>query len=220
MRLFGRTLLIIAAVACFTLPSSAAAADGWSIRLNGVWSNPDGEVTITNEEDQLIRTQAGSAFGLGLAVEYRFTDRLGLEFGYLTGSESDFDIILADPGGDSLAITDALAFSIFEASLNIRLVSNERIDLYIGPVVARVSYANLSFAVGDETLRIDISDETAFGGVLGLNIPLGQSDWFFNAFAQYLATELDAKDLDDPEDSGTTIDFNPVVVGLGFGYRF
>jgi outer membrane protein W len=57
--------------------------------------------------------------------------------------------------------------------------------------------------------------ELTWGAELGVDLRLGDSRWTLGASAEYLQTSLNAT-----RDYWWTSDFDPVIVSLGFGYRF
>ncbi len=213
------TVLVVVALLC-TAPGNAALAEGWNLRLGGVWTNPDGETRVVDSDGQVIGTSADDAFGVGLSIEYMFSDRVGVEIGYLAGSDSKFQLDVDDPFLGELSVTDDLAFDVLDLSLNIRLVVTERTELYVGPVLADVSFDDLAFEVLGQPVPIGVDGATGFGLVAGIDVALGGGPWFFSGRLKYLDVAIDARPKDDPDDSVTKIDFNPFMVGAGFGVRF
>jgi outer membrane protein W len=65
---------------------------------------------------------------------------------------------------------------------------------------------------------VKIGDDVAFGAVLGLDIDFSNSDWFFTSSLKYLDASYDAQVFDAR--SPQEIDFDPLIVRAGLGYRF
>ena len=90
----------------------------------------------------------------------------------------------------------------------------------MGPVIAQMFYDDLSFDVMGDTARLSIDDDIAYGLVLGVDVLIGEGDWFFNGGLKYLMASGRVKDVDDPGDPGVNVDFDPLMVFVGFGYGF
>lgn len=216
----SNSFMITAAVACCVAwPGVAGADDGWNIRLHGVWTNPDGETRIDDGFGESITTNADSAFGVALSAEYGLSDRVGVELEYLGASNSGFSVTVASPGTAAIKLNDDLGFSMIDASLNIRLTSGGRTELFVGPVLAQVFYDDLRFEVFGEAARLEVDDDFGVGLVLGADIALGDGGWFFSGRVKYIDSQFEARDKDDPNDPGTKVDFNPLMVAVGVGVR-
>ena len=61
-------------------------------------------------------------------------------------------------------------------------------------------------------LRLDLS----WGVILGLDVPLGDSDWVVNANVRYLNTGTKFSSVDFALDGN----YDPIILSLGVGYRF
>jgi hypothetical protein len=79
------------------------------------------------------------------------------------------------------------------------------LDFYFGPRIAYVLYGDLEAVDGRRT---DSPNRTAFGGVLGFDLPLGKSDWLVAGSLQFAYT-----------DSGPGLAINPVALTVGAGFR-
>lgn len=209
--------LMIAIALAILLPATAGAQDeGWKIRAHGVWTDPDGSFSFVDVDGTRIQTSADSSAGLALSGEYRFSRRAALELGLLAGGGSDFGIRITAPEG-TITVMDSLGFTVVSAGLNFYFTTGDGPHFYLGPLLAQVSYANLTFRIPGESLRVDVGNDFGYGASLGLDLPLGQKGWFFTATAKYIDTVLDAQ----PTDGGSEeISFDPLMLGAGFGYRF
>ena len=67
---------------------------------------------------------------------------------------------------------------------------------------------------------LSLNDDLAYGLVLGVDVLMGESAWFFNGGLKYLMASAQLTDQDDPDDGSIEIDFDPLMVFLGFGYGF
>lgn len=215
-----KTLIAVAGLCLFLATSTAFAEPGWNLRFGAAWTDLDGEVMVDSDFDETIQTDAGSTYGFGLAVEYRWSDRLGLQVGYMDGFSSDLDVVLSDAFGPFLSLSDDLDFSILDVALNIRINPGDGPEVYVGPVLAQISYDDLAFEVMGETARLGLDDDLAYGVVVGVDATMGTSGWFFNGGVKYLMASARVKDLDDPDDPGVDVDFDPLMLFVGFGYGF
>lgn len=211
---------ILTAGACgilFTLFSIQTAAaqnaqndTGWRLKLNGVAAQP------------IIGDGGDPAFGVGVGLEYRASRRLGVELSALTAEiEEEFTFGFFD---DSVTIETALRMTPVLAKLNVHLTPDSRADLYLGPVAGRMMYGDFDVEVrsslDDETVRgsVKTGDDWAWGAHIGVDVPVGDRGLLFNAGATWLKAEVE---IEDPEEGGTvSSNLDPLILQVGFGYRF
>ena len=116
-----------------------------------------------------------------------------------------------------------MAFAPFTIGANVHLTGRSPVDVYVGPLVGYVIYSSFNFNVQTSTsgpigISVGIADDFAVGAMLGLDVPIGKRGWVFNTNVRYLRTSIDSFDIS----IGTgeiAIDFDPLIVGLGFGFR-
>jgi outer membrane protein W len=212
-------LVVFAVTVALCLPTSLAAQSGWKLHVDGVWLDPDGEISYVDFEGDTITTTADSSTGFGAGIEYRFSNRLGLELGVVTGVDIDFNVNVAS-GPLSVDLKDSMGFTLTSLGLNIYFTSGDGVQFYLTPVVGTASYDNLTFTIFDETIRIDVDGDTVYGGTVGLDLPLGGSAWFVTGRLSYLVASVDVRDKDEPQDPGTEIDIDPLIATVGIGIRF
>lgn len=221
------TVTVLAALA-IGAPAINAQEDktGWSIRLNGTWTIPDRN-HFNNDGFVRLQTITDETFGLALSTEYRFSEKIGLELGVQAGNESTVRFKIMDPEGRILddAIDgnpeDDLGFTIADVALNIYIVSGN-VDLYIGPVIGYIFYDDdLNILVGRDLVpaSVSIDDDVAFGAVLGLDIEFNNSNWFVTSSIKYLDASYDAEVFEGGRPA-EEIDFDPLIIRFGLGYRF
>jgi len=208
------------ALMVLAMPALASAQDGnWQLRVSGVWVNPDIDFTDTSDGDQ-IQAGADSAIGLGLAFERRVSPRLGIEFGALS-AEPDVNLDANFSGGPSLRASDGVSFTAITAGLNIHLTPDGAVDLYIGPFLGYILYGDVGFRaqLGGETLVQNfLADEDfALGAQIGANFAFGDGPWSVNLAAKMLDTSLE---VTNDEGDETDLGFDPLILSVGFGYRF
>ena len=206
--------LIIAVV---TQPGNASADDDpWKFRFAAVSMNPSGGTFAVPETGETFSYQSGSGAGVALDFEYRASRRLGIDFGLITASPGFSVAIDARPL--SVSASGDIRITPIYAALNIHLTPDGRFDLYVGPLLAYVTYDRFELVAGPE-LREGFSAEEGlgFGAVLGLDIGLGSGRWSLSTAVRYLATTLEAS----PADGGVgKTDIDPWIFSIGVGYRF
>jgi outer membrane protein W len=210
-------VMITLVIALATLPGTASADDDpWKFRFAVVSMNPKAGTFVISETDETFSYQSGSGVGLALDFEYRASRRLGIDFGVISASPGFTVAVDAEPLSFS-ASSDIRITPIYTA-LNIHLTPDSRFDLYIGPLLAYVTYDRFEL-VAEPDLREGFSAEEGFGygAVLGLDIRLGSGRWSLATAVRYLDTTLEAS----PSDGGVgKTDINPTIFSVGFGYRF
>ena len=119
--------IVAAAVAGLLLAAAGSAAapeQGWRVRVNGYWLDAsEGRVSPLNTAYR-SRVENASALGGGIAGEFRFGPRLGVELGLLGGADNDYTVTF-DAG--LLAATDTLAFNAACVGLNVHLTPGKKV---------------------------------------------------------------------------------------------
>lgn len=201
-------------VAALTIPTVAAAQtpeQPWLVRTRALYIVPTG-----SESDVL-----GAKVGPDLTFEVDISRRFGSIFAA--------ELVLATAGHE-VYIEDTEAGRVSLGSVNIlppslvlqaHLPTNGKIKPYIGAGVNMTIFYNKTGVLETPSLA-GLGDEaelsTSFGyvGQLGVDVAITPRA-VFNIDAKYvkLNTDLsvDGNDVD-------TVDVNPILIGVGFGYRF
>jgi outer membrane protein W len=210
------------------LPGPVAARGPVILRGFGLWVQPDLDFNRSDEQ-QNISADADGAFGLGVSGEYQLSAWLGVEIGVFRASP---DVHLANEIRelDLIALaSDGQVMTPVSLGLNIHFLPKDRLDVYLSPFVAYVYYGDLEFlvretiAIGDQeivledSIRVDVANDTAYGATVGLDIPFSSRPWAVATSLRYLATSLD---ITDPEGDREELDFDSWVVSLGLRYTF
>lgn len=221
-----RALLTLVLCSVLASPAiSAAETEGWRLRLEAFRLEPSDSPTIVDDPGVTIRTNKDTGTGGGIAAEYRFGPRLGLDLSALGAAHGEFRVVITDPTAEA-RVSDSLTVGLLVVGLNIHLAPDSRTDVYIGPVLAYMSYSNLNVGlrppgppIGNfpSTVNVNVGDDVGIGAHFGLGLPFGESDWFFALTARYLLASMDATIAGGVTES---VDFDPLLLGIGFGYRF
>jgi len=145
--------------------------------------------------------------GVAIGAEYRLSNRLGLEFSAMyAGIQVDSSVSSRAAGvqystSSMMPLTFAVPFH-FDAG--------GRVDLFVAPTFSMVRYENVEMAVNSARVgtSVNVDSDAAFGAALGVDVPFGKGKWAFSAGLRYMKTGAGNTDLD------------PVIVTLGFAYRF
>jgi len=164
--------------------------------------------------EQSVTLDDGSGFGL--ALEYRATRRLGIEALALF-ADLDVDVRLhpLDPPGPDATETRQVSSDLFGVGLNLHLTPGRWIDVYVGPLVARVRYGDLRSHAGGFGYAADFDDDTALGITLGADLPLGRSGaWAVTAALRQLWSTAAVTGTNNE------VDVDPLIASAGFAYRW
>lgn len=214
----GTWVSILAATALLSFAATASAVEpGWVVRVSAAWADPDFSYRVQTDEEE-VRLDVDSDIGFAADVEYRFSDRLGLDVG-MTWVELGTTLTVGVPDVISISLDDDLSFTPVTAALNIYLTPSSRVDLYIAPMLAWVRYGDLEYVIeGVDSLAVEIDDDTAWGAAIGIDVPIADRGWMISGAVSYLDTDLDGTDRS--EGGRESFDFNTISVKLGVGYRF
>ena len=210
-------VMITMFIAFATLPGTVSAdEDPWKFRFAVVSMNPSSGQFVVSESDERFSYQSDGGVGVAIDFEYRASRRLGIDFGVISASPGFTVDVDAEPL--SVSASSDIRITPIYAALNIHLTPDSRFDLYLGPLLAYVTYDSFELVAGTE-LREGFSaeEDLGFGAVLGLDIGLGSGRWSLTTAVRYLNTTLEAS----PSDGGVgKTDIDPMIFSVGFGYRF
>ena len=223
-------LLCLTFLAVGSMAMPAVAGDGqWHLRAQAVWVQPDLDWRMSPAPGDVVSVDADDAWGLGVSGEYQVSGLLGVDLGIMR-AVPDVNILVDDTLlGASLNATDGLTMTPLSIGLNFHLTPGQRFDLYLGPFLAYVLYSDLEWRVNetidvggvpiviDETLRMSVANDLAYGAVAGIDIPVGSRGWYLSGTLKYMATELD---ITDPDGDSENLSLDPIIVAIGVRYSF
>jgi len=203
----------------YVAPTGDLTTDGFYVE------DVDPNTRLEFQGDLLI--EPTEALGFWVGYERRFSRLFGLEATVLSANH-DVDgtltgtLYLIDNGTNE--ILEQMSFQGTETVAEIRVtplmigadfhvLGQAKVDLYLGPFVAFVTYGDLD--IDGESIPID--DETAYGALVGVDVPVSKGGWSFSAVVRYLKTEA------QPSESGPdsmALDVDPWIVQAGAGYKF
>lgn len=213
----SRSLGVLGLALLVATPAAVATEGEWTVRVGAPWVESGLDYREV-EDGTTLQVVGQQGYGLGLSLERRYSERFGWEFG-ITWNQGDVDLRFTDPLLGSFVATDTSAPITLSAGPDIHLTPNAKADLYFGPTIAYVLYNDLAFNLLGQTLDVSIDDGFAWGGVLGLDYPVGEEGWYFCSSIRYLDAEADATPEDDPSET-VALSVDPLMVAVGFGYRF
>jgi outer membrane protein W len=209
-------VLAVSAAVVAVSGGAAAQEDRWRLRVGPL-------AALATAEGDLEPSP-----GLGAALEYRFSPRLGLELGALaTELEAETQVDLLFLG--QIAFESTLRMTPVLAKLDLHLTPDSRIDFYVAPVAAYVRMSDLDVRVTarvegeEETEEVSLAteDEWAWGAALGLDVPLGGGSSFLALSATYLRLPLELRDMDEEVEELLSIgDVDPLFLQVAYGLRF
>jgi len=187
----------------------------WQLRLAFISMDSDANFAEIDGSAEGIVVSTGIGGGLSLDMEYRPSRRLGLDSGILAASPSIGTQI--EIGRNGVSVSSGITVVPITIGLNVHLTPDGRVDVYLGPVVAYVAYNSFELNVGPGIHEaFDTGNDLGFGGNLGVDVFLGKGRWSLNATLKYIESTLEAA----PNDGDTgTIDFDPMIFGVGVGFR-
>lgn len=190
-------------------PAATAETPKGMVRFVLTSTNPTGEEDVGNES-----VKGRGSVGIGLTLEYRFTDLVGLEGGFL------FTRTKIESHGQGIVRTKNLPFIL---GLNFHVVRSEKMDFYLGPVVGYAFYDDRVL----HGVKVEMDPEMVYGLNLGLDVPINEQGWFFSCSFKYLQQKVSADHKYDGvefmaagSDHNYEFDLNPYIFTAGLGWRF
>jgi outer membrane protein W len=208
---------------CGFVAAPAAASDpGWTIRVFAAGFDPDLDVVVPAESPDEIRVTADSDLGFGASLEYQFNNLVGLELGYMLASPA-IELSADIPGYGHLSLSDPMSTGVTTLDLNFHLTPDSQyFDFYLGAGIAYMSYGDLHYTDPDgDPLDLQTSNDLGYSAKAGVSISLGKnSNWAAIGGVRYIWTDLEATQVQDPDEITATFDFDTFSFSVGIAYSF
>jgi len=219
-----RALIFSAVIAlCGSMATPAQAADtGWHLRVFAAGFDPSLDETVPAENPEFVEVTGGSDLGFGLSLEYQFSNRWGLEAGFMKASPN-VDISGEVPGYGELILSDSMEIIALIFDVDFHLTpGSEVFDVYIGAGIVRMSYHDLFYEmpIGDDSLGIQVDNETTWSAKAGLGIALGGSAWSAIGGIRYIDSSLVVSNTEDSPSDTETFDYGMINFTVGISYSF
>lgn len=188
--LFSLTLLVCFGVFCC---DPASAETSWQLRIGGLWFDSDGASQQVLIDGGRAESIIEPDFGLTATTEFRFNDRIGIEFGAILIGSPELRAQI-DSGFESIEVRDSFDMHVLGAGINFHLTPDRKVDVYLDPFIGHAIFSDLVFVVTDDDVRFGVGDELAYGAVIGIDVPF-EERWSFNAAVRYFDLEIEPRDL-------------------------
>lgn len=215
-----RSLLISTTLLMAGTDMAMAAQGDWLVRLRGI-------VVAPTENSSAVTGIPGSEVGVENAVvpeldfTYFLTDNIAAE---LILATSPHDIV----GEGSIAGLNEIAeVMVLPPTLTLQyhfLPNGDFIRPYAGVGVnysifySQDSTASLENALGGAT-DVDLDDSVGVAFQLGADFPINDR-WFLNADVKYIQIDTEATLTTGSDVRTVEVDLDPIVAGVGVGFRF
>ena len=184
----------------------------WRMRIIGAIAGDDGGVSVTSGGHTWSGVSASGGGGVGINFEHRYSPRMGFEMGAMAIG----NVSVGAGGGKyrrSGAGVDVGGYVPLTFALNYHPLKNsEIVDFFVGPLVSPIFISSVGVGplVGVES-RVDLG----LGANLGVDINFGRtSRWSFFTGFKYISNVTNSGDRD------SSLDFDPLIFNLGFGFKF
>ncbi|WP_199555894.1 OmpW/AlkL family protein [Sandaracinobacteroides hominis] len=213
------------AVAAILLAGSPAFAEGgdWIVRGRGIAVDPSGGGDSIQPTFPTEGVSVTTGYAPELDVTYMVTNNIGLELIAATTKHAATGQTGTTGSIGRLLSTWALPPTL---TLQYHFAPDAVVRPYVGVGLNYTIFYNsrpssqLEAAVGDT--RVSLSDSFGYALQGGLDIPFGQnSNWLFNLDFKYIDMDTTARlrPLAIPSQS-VRVNIDPLVIGVGIGYRF
>jgi outer membrane protein len=209
-----RKSLVGLLVAALAIPAVAAAqasghmATPWTVRGGALYIAP------TASASDVLGAKVGSDFTMEIDISRKFSPIFAVELVLATAAHEVY-VEDSDVGRVSLGSVHILPPSLM---LQAHLPTGGKAHPYIG---AGINYTLIYDQTGflgtdSDAGEVDLSDSFGWVAQAGLDYDIGERA-LFNLDVKYVSLNTDVSVGGDEVD---TVDVNPVLVRVGFGYRF
>jgi len=212
--------LVPAVAACAAMLSPAMAAQGdWLMRLRGIWVGPQDESSAVLPTFPTGGVSVHDAFVPELDFTYFLSDHIGAEL-ILATSPHDISGAGSLAGLGQIADTMALPPTL---TLQYHFIPKGKFRPYVGfGVNWTVFYSEdassaLTTAIGATKVRLD--DSFGWAAQAGADIDLSER-FFLNIDVKYIDIDTTATLTTGALVNNVDVSIDPLVVGVGVGFRF
>lgn len=223
-------IIFLAVTTCICQARVAKAEREWSVHLNLLAIQANGEKSLDRPNGKVVSTDIDSGVGVELGMGYKVGRRASLTISYLGGSEHQVTLRQDFPDGTDFQTADVFQFDSLSIGCALDLMPDRELHVFVEPFVAYVRFDDVYLdSAGPpfdqaSPLNLDIESQMGFGIAFGVAAPVGDGHWTINANLRLLVAGFDGTTFPNPEFPDTSssigLDFNPIMVGVGVGYRF
>lgn len=215
-RLIAASAFLMFATTAF-LPCKAQTFEpSLKLEFDLAFIDPSGDNAAVGVGPGGVNVDLDPGAGAGLRLEYRFAEALGVELGVL--GASSFDVTVGNLGDGFGVETSISSFAPVTLGLNYHFSSGNRVNVYAGPFLALIRYGDVEVQTGTSGVvtRESVDTDTGWGVIVGLDVPVGSGNWLLQSNLRYIQTNMKGTTVDGVFDS----DFDPLILSVGFGYKF
>lgn len=209
---------VVSAFGAMLSPAAAAQGD-WLMRLRGIWVGPQDESSAVLPSFPTGSVSVRDAFVPELDFTYFLSDHIGAEL-ILATSPHDISGAAALAGLGKIADTMALPPTL---TLQYHFIPSGKFRPYVGfGVNWTVFYSEdassaLTTAIGPTSVSLD--DSFGWAAQAGADIDLSKR-FFLNIDVKYIDIDTTATLRTGALVNTVDVDIDPLVVGVGIGFRF
>lgn len=224
MRLRSKTLLglagVLAAMTTLAGPAAALEQGDWLVRLRAIGVFPTDDSGGISPDLLTSSLEAQPAVMPELDFTYMATDNIGLEL-ILATTPHDVDGKGAISGLNKVADSWLLPPTLL---VQWHFLPKSQFRPYVGAGINyTITYgedatSSLEGALGGPT-KVRLSDSVGWAVQAGIDVGIDEN-WFVNLDVKYIDIDVDADIITGGTKRTADVSIDPVIVGLGVGYRF
>lgn len=214
-------LAALAAILITTATPAFALEQGdWLVRLRGIGVFPTDQSGGISPDLPTAEVEAEPAYMPELDITYMATKNIGVEL-ILATTPHDVEGKGAIAGLDKVADTWLLPPTLL---VQWHFLPDAQLRPYVG---AGLNYTftygedasgSLETALGGPT-KVELDNSFGWAVQAGMDVGIDEN-WFFNMDVKYIDLDVDADIVTGGTKRTTEVEINPVIVGIGVGYRF
>ena len=211
----GLCIVTLATLGGLSSTSHADDTLGWQLKSGLMLVDASNPFVVETPSGGKVQAGGNAEIGTMLALEYRLSNRIGLEIGVAYAESPDID---DDINGNGDSIGEGPGFLPIYAGANFYVMDSKHLDVYLGPRVAFVTFGDFDLDIEGQRTQFEVDGEWAWGATAGIDYRFGESRWSVTAEATYLNVDMEITNESTRVVSSNQ--FDPLMITLGATFRF
>ena len=214
-RMIGLYIVTLATLGGLSSVSHADDTSRWQLKSGLMLVDASDPFVVETPSGGKVHAGGNAEIGAMIAMEYRLSNRVGLEMGVAYAQSPDID---DDTNGNGDSIGEGPGFLPVYAGVNFYVMDSQHLDVYLGPRVAFVTFGDFDLNIDGQRTAFEVDNEMAWGATAGIDYRFGEGRWSVTAEATYLNVDMEI--TNESTRAVSSNKFDPLMITLGATFRF